>query len=85
MVRAPGAGFAAGRGQLRDFPKRSTVSAKSGSRTGERRVTRYEFLELLGEAGVPYDPAGPVPLRRVVGGEEDRGDGGGLHDGRGAA
>ena len=53
--------------------------------TGERLATRHQFREVLEKRAARRDPAGPVPLRRVAGGQEDRGDGGGLLRGRGAA
>jgi galactonate dehydratase len=50
-----------------------------------RAAVPARFSGGLREGRLPRDPAGPVPLRRVVGGQEDRGDGRDLHDGGCAA
>ncbi len=53
--------------------------------TGERLRHALRVPRAVREAGLPHHPARPVPLRRPVGGQEDRGDGRGLLHGRRAA
>jgi galactonate dehydratase len=49
--------------------------------TGERLVTRHQFRDLF----LPRHPTRPLPLRRPVGGPQDRRHGGDLRHGRRAA